>query len=92
MPKRFPPRTAGVVISNNTVTVTPPSTLAYSTGYYVFIDSGAFTDSSGNTSYAGISDKTAWSFTTAADLSMYTATVNVKIDGSAADAPGDGNC
>ena len=56
---------SNVSVNNNTVSVTLPDSLDYSTQYYVLIDSGAFTDTSGNP-YAGLSDKTAWSFTTTA--------------------------
>ena len=49
----------------STITVNPSTTLDYSTAYYVQIDATAFDDASGN-SYAGISDTTSWSFTTAA--------------------------
>jgi hypothetical protein len=48
----------------STITVNPADDLAYSTEYYVLIDATAFDDASSN-SYAGISDTTALSFTTA---------------------------
>jgi methionine-rich copper-binding protein CopC len=48
----------------STITVNPTSDLAYTTEYYVLIDATAFDDASSN-SYAGISDTTALSFTTA---------------------------
>ncbi|SVD88293.1 uncharacterized protein METZ01_LOCUS441147, partial [marine metagenome] len=48
----------------STITVNPTDDLAYSTEYYVLIDATAFDDASSN-SYAGISDTTALSFTTA---------------------------
>lgn len=54
-----------VSVSGNVVTITPSSSLYNSTQYYIFIDSGAFKDASGNT-YAGISNTMAWSFTTVA--------------------------
>ena len=48
----------------STITVNPADDLAYSTEHYVLIDATAFDDASSN-SYAGISDTTALSFTTA---------------------------
>jgi methionine-rich copper-binding protein CopC len=47
----------------NTITINPVTTLAGETGYYMLIDATAFDDATGN-SYAGISDKTVWNFTT----------------------------
>lgn len=55
---------SNVSINNKTVTVTLPSSLDNSTEYDVLIDSGAFLDLSGE-AYAGISDSSAWCFTTA---------------------------
>lgn len=46
------------------ITINPSSTLSELTEYYVQIDATAFDDGSGN-SFAGISDTTTWSFTTA---------------------------
>lgn len=54
-----------VSISGSTVSVNPTANLDPSTDYYVLIDADAFKDSDGNF-YAGISDKTAWNFATAA--------------------------
>jgi methionine-rich copper-binding protein CopC len=48
----------------STITVNPTDDLAYSAEYYVLIDATAFDDASSN-SYAGISDTSALSFTTA---------------------------
>lgn len=56
---------SSVSVSGSTVTVTLPDTLGYTTKYHVLIDGGAFTDGNG-TAYDGISDSTAWCFTTAA--------------------------
>ena len=53
-----------VTVSGTTVTINPTNTLADLTGYYVQIDATAIDDTSGN-SFAGISDTTTWSFTTA---------------------------
>lgn len=52
-----------VSISGNSVRVDPSVTFSEGTDYYIHIDSGAFTDASGN-SYGGISDRTTWNFTT----------------------------
>ena len=52
-----------VSISGTGVTINPTSDLSGSTEYYVQIDNGAITDTSGN-AYAGISSSTALSFTT----------------------------
>ena len=52
-----------VSISNAVVTINPSSNLAHTTEFYVLIDAGAFKDALGN-EYAGISSKTALSFTT----------------------------
>ena len=48
----------------STITVNPAADLEWNTEYYVLIDATAFDDASSN-SYAGISDTTALSFTTA---------------------------
>ena len=53
-----------VTVSDATVTINPTNSLADLTSYYVQIDATAIDDTSGN-SFAGISDKTTWSFTTA---------------------------
>jgi len=51
-----------VSIVNNIVTINPADTFASETSYYVQIAATCFDDTSGN-SYAGISDKTTWNFT-----------------------------
>lgn len=51
----------------STITINPSSDFADETGYYVLIDATAFDDTAGN-SYAGISSKTVWNFTTAAAI------------------------
>ncbi len=56
------------------ITVDPSSTLSSQTSYYVQIDSTAFHDSTSNY-YAGISDSTTWTFTTA-DTVAPTATLS----------------
>ena len=53
-----------VTVSGDTVTIDLSSPLAEYTAYYVQIDATAFDDTTGN-SFAGISDTTTWSFTTA---------------------------
>lgn len=55
-----------VTVSGSTVTINPQSDLEYSTGYYVTIDAGAFTDGANN-DFAGITDTTTWNFTTITD-------------------------
>jgi|CXWL01.1.fsa_nt_gi methionine-rich copper-binding protein CopC len=64
---------AAVTVSSATATI-PFISLAYSTGYYVNIDAGAFKDIAGN-NYAGITATTTWAFTTTAAPSA-TVTVN----------------
>lgn len=54
-----------VVVVTNTVTITPGTNFANSTGYYIEIPAGAIEDIAGN-DYAGISGATAWNFTTIA--------------------------
>ena len=58
--------TSGLVSGSGSsqITVNPSVTLEGSTDYYVFIDSTAFDDTSGN-SYAGISSTTTFNFSTA---------------------------
>lgn len=55
----------------DTITVTPTVTLSASTQYYILIDAMAFYDEE-DISYAGITDSTVWSFTTAAASSSST--------------------
>lgn len=53
-----------ISVSGAVVTVNPTASMAASTGHYMQIDATAIDDHSGN-SYAGIADKTTWSWTTA---------------------------
>src|SRR3989344_4815628 len=55
------------------IVVNPAKTFDAGTGYYVLIDSGAFTDTSGN-AYAGVSSSLVWSFTTQGTASNPTPT------------------
>ena len=55
--------TAAVLFEGNVATITLPSNLDPSTGYYVNIAAGAFKDAANN-NFAGIADKTTWNFTT----------------------------
>jgi len=64
----------------SSISVNPSVTLAGETGYYVEIDSTAFVDPSGN-SYAGISDKTSWNFTTE-DITAPTVSSLSPLDGA----------
>ncbi|MDP3900251.1 MAG: Ig-like domain-containing protein [bacterium] len=59
----------------NTITVNPAATLLELTGYYVQIGADAFDDTAGN-SYAGISDTTSWSFTTADETNPTVSTLS----------------
>jgi methionine-rich copper-binding protein CopC len=56
--------TSKVTVSSNSVTINPDTVLDDLTSYYVLIDSGAFIDGSSK-DYAGITETTAWNFTTA---------------------------
>lgn len=62
----------------NTIVINPTSDLGLGADYHVEIDSGAFSDSSGNL-FAGISDSTTWNFTTA---KVPTAGLTVALDAS----------
>ncbi|MBF0431261.1 MAG: DUF2341 domain-containing protein, partial [Fibrobacteria bacterium] len=53
-----------VVVSGDTVTIDPDASFNRMTKYYINIESGAFTDAFGKP-FAGISDTSTWSFTTA---------------------------
>ncbi|MCH7227084.1 Ig-like domain-containing protein [Haloferula sp. A504] len=65
-----------VTFANDKVTIDPPADLAFSTSYYVNIPAGAITDLATNP-YAGITDTTSWSFTTAAfDPALFADTFN----------------
>ena len=55
-----------VDVSGSTLTLSPDEDMLYDTGYYVLIPGGAIEDAAGN-AYPGISDTSAWTFTTEAD-------------------------
>lgn len=76
--------TSSLVTGSGTVQITidPTSTLDTSTVYYVQISSNAFPDSEGNF-FAGISDKTTWSFTTASNSSSSSSSASSAPSGSA---------
>jgi len=60
-----------VTISNNIVTIDPTNNFAFSTKYYVTIDSGAIKDMALTPNdYVGVSGKGDWDFTTVAKLSL----------------------
>ncbi len=59
----FPP-SSQLTISGQTLTINPSSNLAVGVEYYVLIPATAIVDTSGGNAFAGISDPTAWSFTT----------------------------
>ncbi|MDF2714663.1 MAG: hypothetical protein K0R28_1588, partial [Paenibacillus sp.] len=73
--------TTKVTVSGSTVTINPAADLAYSTGYYVQIESGTFKDAANN-SYVGISDTSTWRFTTPAapDTTAPTVTTYSPVD------------
>jgi len=54
-----------VSVATTTATITPSPVLEKGVEYYVTVDATCFKDASAN-AYAGISDKTAWTFTTVA--------------------------
>lgn len=54
--------TGAVVVAGATATITPSVALTKGVEYYVTVDATCFKDASAN-AYAGISDKTAWTFT-----------------------------
>ncbi len=56
------------------ITIDPTADLAEQTSYYVQIAATAFDDAAGN-SYAGITDKTTWNFTSANDITAPTMTI-----------------
>ncbi|WP_342549006.1 Ig-like domain-containing protein [Paenibacillus sp. FSL P2-0089] len=61
----IPVNSAEVTVKDNVVTIVPYDDFKYSTTYFVNIDEGAFKDLADNAnSYAGISDKDTWQFTT----------------------------
>ena len=64
-----------IASSGKGVTIDPAADLGSEAGYYVKIDSGAFTDTAGN-AYAGISDNAIWSFTSA-NINAPTPTISV---------------
>lgn len=65
---------AKVTLSGSKATINPSAELAFSTGYYVQIDPGAFANSAGE-GYAGIADTTSWNFTTGSSTLAATAYV-----------------
>jgi len=77
---------ANVTIVDETVTINPLNSLLEQTEYYVQIAGGVITDTSANTNaFAGITDKTSWSFTTADSDGLDPGTENQAPNG------GDGN-
>ncbi|MBK1642984.1 hypothetical protein CKO12_14140, partial [Chromatium okenii] len=78
-----------ITIVGGVVTVNPTADLDPSTEYYVLIDNGAFEDAANNV-YAGLTDKTALSFTTAdpADVTAPTLDNTNPLDNATAVAVG----
>ena len=71
-----------LTVSGNTVTIHPRNgVLAYGRSYYVQIDPGAFLDATG-LSFAGIADKTTWTFSTTATTPASATDLTVAADGS----------
>ncbi|WP_138753709.1 Ig-like domain-containing protein [Paenibacillus sinopodophylli] len=64
--ERFNALSPRVVVTNNTVKITPSTSLEANTAYYVLIDAGAFTqpDPNGDQWYHGISGASIWNFST----------------------------
>ena len=57
---------SSVTVNQNTVTVRLPGGLSANTAYYVLVDPGAFVDASNSSVlFSGITDASAWNFTTA---------------------------
>ncbi len=58
-----------VTIVDDTVTIDPAGALAQSTDYHILVDAGALTDPATN-DFSGITDATAWEFTTLLDTTL----------------------
>ncbi|MCA0757529.1 Ig-like domain-containing protein [Paenibacillus sp. N4] len=64
--ERFAATSSRVVVTGNSVRISPSSNLEANTAYYVLIDAGAFTqqDPNGDKWYHGIASATVWNFST----------------------------
>jgi len=61
----IPVTSPAVSVAGHVVTIQPSVGFAANTGYYVLVDTGAFTDAAtGSLPFQGISDASAWNFTT----------------------------
>jgi hypothetical protein len=60
-----------LTFNGQTLTINPNAILDYQTGYYALIDATAVIDTSGGHAFAGISNTTAWSFTTAVNPNTF---------------------
>lgn len=69
----IPVSSSQVAVSSTTVSITPSTTFANSTGYYLEIPAGAIEDIAGN-DYPGLSGSAAWNFTTLAASATPSAT------------------
>jgi hypothetical protein len=69
-----------ITLNGKTVTIKPHKMLSASTEYYVLIDNGLFTGKQNGVDFAGITDTTAWRFTTRAAPSITTGTITVGAD------------
>ena len=76
-----------VEVDGSSLTLSPDGGMEYDTQYYVLIDNGAIEDVAGNP-YPGISDTSAWTFTTEADTDAPTSTPGSPANG-ATDVPVD---
>ncbi|MCI4661886.1 MAG: Ig-like domain-containing protein [Neomegalonema sp.] len=81
---------AQVSVSGSSVTIDPTDPLAFSTGYYVTVDAGAFTDLAGN-AFGGISDPAALNFTTEATDIIAPSLVSTSPVDDATDVAADAN-
>ena len=70
-----------VILNGGEVSIDPSLDLATDTAYYVIVTSGAFTDLAGNP-YTGVSDPSAWTFTTESEALIIFADNFNREDGS----------
>lgn len=75
--------TSGLITGTgtNVITIDPSTNLSDLTEYYILVDATAFDDAAGN-SYAGISSKTVWSFTTGDINAPTVSSVSSSVDGT----------
>lgn len=61
----------GMILSGNTISITPTAPLSFLTNYYILIEAGTFSDIAGN-AFTGILNDSIWNFTTDFDVSDVT--------------------